>query len=219
MVGYLDPERKSFLDRLLRLRPDSPLPELHTSKAQAFSSSRGGQRDFDRDNEDGSDDVAAEDDHWRTAHMFFGSPTNAQGEQFKWVFSSPKSPDDGAVSQEQDTEALLMPQLSPIRQVVNDHPWMLHAGNMIVNKPFTPQSRKPQTGVSASRKRAGSPLLASSNRPTTMNKLGSPFRSRRQLAFADHHRPLCKTKMFSSKIRTPELPLTGSRRLGMSIKF
>jgi DNA cross-link repair 1C protein len=187
MVGYLDPERKSFLDKLLRLRPDSPLPELHTSKVQASSPSRGEQRDFDRDSEDGSDDVAAEDDHWRTAHMFFGSSTSAQGERFKWAFSSPKSPSDGAVSEEQDTEAFLMPQLSPIRQVVNDHPLqgrMLHAGNMIVrpaeDKPFTPQSGKPKTGVSASRKRAGSPLLVSSNRPTTTNKLGSPFRSRCQ---------------------------------------
>src|SRR6266576_2758509 len=66
MVGYLDPGRKSFLDKLLRLRPDSPLPELHTSKVQASSPPRGGQRDFDRDSEDGSDDAAAEDDHWRT---------------------------------------------------------------------------------------------------------------------------------------------------------
>ena len=219
MVGYLDPERKSFLDKLLRLRPDSPLPELHTSKVQASSPPRGAQGDFDRDSEDGSDDVAAEDDHWRTAHMFFGSPTSAQGEQFKWAFSSPKSPDDGAVSQEHDIETLLMPQLSPIRQVVNDNPSqgrMLHAGNMVVHsaddQPFTPQSRKPKTadidvlesaahkkstsrvakqrspkfgrhgytGVLASSKQAEPPLLASSNRPTTMNKLGSPFKSRRR---------------------------------------
>ena len=38
MAGHLDPERKSFLDKLLRLRPDSPIPELHSSKIQITAS-------------------------------------------------------------------------------------------------------------------------------------------------------------------------------------
>ena len=121
MVGYLDPERKSFLDKLLRLRPDSPIPELHNSKIQISSPPHGLRRDYDRDSEDESDGGAAEDDHWRTAHMLFGTDS-AEGEPFKWAFPSPKRPGDVAASLEQGTEALLMPELSPIRQIVDNHP-------------------------------------------------------------------------------------------------
>ena len=149
MVGYLDPERKSFLDKLLRLRPDSPIPELHSSKIQISSPPHGRQRDCDRDSEDGSDGDAAEDDHWRTAHMLFGSTDRAEGEQFKWAFPSPKSPGDIAVSQEQGTEALSMPELSSIRQIVDSYPsqgQMLHISHQyarVEDRPPMPQFRKP----------------------------------------------------------------------------
>lgn len=127
MAGYLDPPRESFLDKLLRLRPDSPIPKLvHDSKIHISSPHHGQQRDYDRDSEDGSDGDAAEDDHWRTAHMLFGSTDSAEGEQFKWAFPSPKSPGDIAVSQEQGTEALLKPELSPIRQIHPSQGQMLH---------------------------------------------------------------------------------------------
>ncbi|KAF8739523.1 hypothetical protein AX14_009297 [Amanita brunnescens Koide BX004] len=139
MVGYLDPERKSFLDKLLRLRPDSPMPELHSSKIRISSPApaAGGQRDYDRDSEDESDGGAAEDDHWRTAHMLFGNTDGAEGEQFKWAFPSPKRPADIAVSQEQDTSTLLMPELSPIRQIADDRSSqgrMLHISNQHVRR-------------------------------------------------------------------------------------
>ena len=150
MVGYLDPERKSFLDKLLRLRPDSPIPELHSSKIQISSPPRGPQRDYDRDSEDGSDDDAAEDDHWRTAHMLFGSTDNAEGEQFKWAFPSPKRPDNIAISQGQGKETHLMPELSPIRQTVVDHPpqgQILHISpqhaRCAEDRPPMPRFRKP----------------------------------------------------------------------------
>jgi DNA cross-link repair 1C protein len=146
MVGYLDPERKSFLDKLLRLRPDSPIPELHSSKMQISSPPQGQQRDYDRDSEDGSDGDAAEDDHWRTAHMLFGSTDSAEGEQFKWAFPSPKSPGDIAGSQEQGTEAVLMPELSPIRQIVDNHPsqgQMLHISHQHARTEDRPPMPRP----------------------------------------------------------------------------
>jgi hypothetical protein len=90
MVGYLDPERKSFPDTLLRLCQDSSIPEIHNSTIRISSPPHGQQRDYDRDSEGGSDGGAAEDDHWRTAHMLFGNTDSAEGEQFKWAFPSPK---------------------------------------------------------------------------------------------------------------------------------
>ena len=128
MAGYLDPPRESFLDKLLRLRPDSPIPKLvHDSKIHISSPHHGQQRDYDRDSEDGSDGGAAEDERLTCCLVVRTAPKKStEREQFKWAFPSPKWPGDIAVSQEQGTEVLLKPELSPIRQIHPSQGQMLH---------------------------------------------------------------------------------------------
>ncbi|KAK2467146.1 hypothetical protein APHAL10511_000695 [Amanita phalloides] len=120
MVGYLDPKRKSFLDKLLKLRPDSPPPDLYTPNISLADPPQDRHVTYarDPDSDSDSDKSGAEDDHWRTAHMLFCSPDSEEGQQLKWVFSSPKSQEDGR----DKATAHLTPPVSHDRQATNDLP-------------------------------------------------------------------------------------------------
>ncbi|KAF8635131.1 hypothetical protein AX15_000519 [Amanita polypyramis BW_CC] len=220
MVGYLDPERKSFLDKLLRCRPDSPLPVLSTSKVQISLIEENNHGEFDRDSEDESDGGGAEENHWRTAHVLFGSPTSTEGEQLKWAFLSPKSQNDHDATDEHpiasqnpaveqptpvygDSLIRLTPS-SPVRQTANSHLMqgrMLHASSKhardVKDQPSTPRFRKRSTPE-------GHVLVSSIHLPTNSSRSANRVTSKR-LVLGQHE----KTTSLS-KYKTPDGPLSKS---------
>jgi DNA cross-link repair 1C protein len=96
MIGYLDPERKTFLDKLLKVRPPSPPLPVYASKLHVPSPVLQDARVamLEKDSEDGSDDGASEDNHWKTAHFYFGASMSAEGEQYSKVLFCNDTQDD-----------------------------------------------------------------------------------------------------------------------------
>ncbi|KAF8637006.1 hypothetical protein AX17_003104 [Amanita inopinata Kibby_2008] len=113
MIGYLDPHKKSFLSKLLRVPGESPAPTAtYALNLQLPNSPKLADSPSWHDKDSGEEsDGHSEDEHWRTAHLLFASPTSAEGEKYKWCFSSPKSQGDDDVMferpapQAQDTGA------------------------------------------------------------------------------------------------------------------
>ena len=111
MIGYLDPQRKTFLDKLLKVQPPSPPLPVYALKLFVTSPVLQDARIamLEKDSEDGSDDGASEDDHWKAAHYYFGASMSPEGEQYSKVLFCNDTQDDAPEIMAASPEQLVPP--------------------------------------------------------------------------------------------------------------
>ncbi|PFH48640.1 hypothetical protein AMATHDRAFT_5610 [Amanita thiersii Skay4041] len=93
IAGYLDPQKKSIISAFLNVPVDPATLFVRNYFSAADEKAAITRYRCDRDSEDESDDGGREEENWRTAHLLFASPSNADAEVFNHCFTSPKSQD------------------------------------------------------------------------------------------------------------------------------